>query len=80
MKLYCNMETKCGRFDKVIQNWPDSRHDSTILPDDVYVAPIKIEGPTFFFLFYVSHGDHIEKVYALFILRNLLNRSQFGLC
>ena len=23
----CNMETKCGRFDKVIQYWPDSRHD-----------------------------------------------------
>ena len=41
------METKCGRFDKVIQYLPDSRHDFAILPDDVYAAPIKIEGPIF---------------------------------
>ena len=43
------METKCGRFDKVIQYWPDSRHDfdNFTVPDDVYAAPIKSEGQTF---------------------------------
>ena len=55
------METKCGRFDKVIQYLPDSRHNIDNFTRWCICRTYKDWRTNIF----VSHGDKIEKVFML---------------